>query len=343
MKKVNIGVIGCGHWGPNFIRNFNRIKGVSVKYACDLNIESLSRIRKLYPETITTQDYRQILKDNNIDAVIIATPANTHYRLTKESLAFDKHVLVEKPIALRINEVKELIKIAKENKRVLMVGHTFKFNPGISKLKWFIKTSKLGRIYYIYSRRTNLGPLRQDVSAMWDLASHDISILNYLLNNKPISVIARGEKYISHNLEDICFITLTFPGKILAHIHVSWLDPKKVREIVVVGSKKMAVFDDLDLNAPVKVYDKSVVMKKFKQDYSSFEEFQMIIRDGSVILPKIKKVEPLFAECRHFIGCVRENKNPFTDGRDGLEVLKVLIGIQDSLAKNSVSVSLKNK
>lgn len=340
MKKINLGIIGCGHWGPNFIRNFNQIKGVFVKYACDLNPDRLSHTKKLYPTIITTQDYLRILKDKDIYAVVISTPANTHYRLAKESLLYNKDTLVEKPIATDINKAEELINIAKDNNRILMVGHTFKFNLGIRKLKWLIDNNKLGKIYYIYSSRTNLGPLRKDINAMWDLAPHDISIFNYLLNTTPLSVIARGEKYLSHNLEDICFITLTFPNKVLAHIHVSWLDPKKVREIVVVGSKKMAIFDDLNMQAPISVYDKSVMRKRFKQDYDSFEEFQMIIRNGKVAMPKIKKEEPLRVECRHFIECIRKNKTPLTDGKDGLEVLKILVAIQHSLSKAGAQISL---
>lgn len=342
MKKINIGIIGCGHWGPNFVRNFNRIKDTFVKYACDLNPDRLSHIRELYPSVITIRDYAHILNDPDINAVVIATPANTHYRLSKESLLHNKNVLVEKPIALEINEAKELINAAKHNKKILMVGHTFKFNPGIRKLKWLMDNNKLGKICYIYSRRTNLGPLRKDINVIWDLAPHDISIFNYLLNGAPLSVMARGEKYLPHNLEDICFITLTFPNNVLVHIHVSWLDPKKVREIIVVGNKKMAIFDDLNINAQISIYDKRVISKSFKQDYDSFREFQMIIKDGKVSTPKIKKEEPLNVECRHFIDCIRKKKIPLTDGRDGLEVVKVLIGIQKSLSNKGMPVALNN-
>jgi len=341
MRQVNIGIIGCGYWGPNFVRNFTKITGVKVKYVCDLSSARLIHMKQLYKKIVTTRDYLQILRDEDIDAVVIAVPAAKHFTLVKKALEYNKHVLVEKPIATKVSDAKEIIHLAKLRKKILMVGHTFKFNPGVNKLKWLVQKNKLGRIYYIYSRRTNLGPLRRDVNALWDLAPHDISILNYVINDTPLAVTAKGERYLPHKLEDICFSTLTYPNRILANVHVSWLDPKKVRETIIVGSKKMAIFDDLNVNSPVSVYDKSVVKKRFKQSYDSFKEFQMIIKDGKVDFPKIRQQEPLLVECRHFIDCVKNNIKPLTDGNDGLEVLKVLIGIQKSLKNNGAQVKLR--
>lgn len=340
MKKINIGIIGCGHWGPNFVRNFNRIKDTFVKYVCDLNPDKLAYMRKLYPCVISIRDYAHILNDPDIDAVVIATPANTHYRLSKESLLHNKNVLVEKPMALKINEAKELINAAEHNKKILMVGHTFKFNPSINKLRWLVQTKRLGKIFYIYSRRTNLGPLRKDVNAMWDLAPHDISIISYLLNSQPIDVTARGKKFLEHNLEDVIFMTLTYPRNVFVHVHVSWLDPRKVREIIVVGSKKMAIFDDLDTKEPVKVYDKTVVKKHFRQNYNTFREFQMIVKEGPTTTPRVIFKEPLSIECEHFIRCIKRNTIPLTDGKDGLSVLEALIAIQKSLANNGACISI---
>lgn len=340
-KKINIGIIGCGYWGPNFIRNFRSLNGVYIKYACDFNPERLKHIHSLYPGIITINDHRAVVKDRQINAVIVATSATQHYELVKEALLNNKHVLVEKPIATKIDEAKELIGIAEKNGNILMVSHTFKFNPAVIKLREIIKSGSLGKIYYIYSRRTNLGPIRKDVNAMWDLAPHDISIINYLLDDTPLYVQAQGEKYLPHNLEDVSFITLTFPKKVLAHIQVSWLDPRKTREMVVVGDKKMAIFDDLNPQAPITIYDKSIMTKKFRQEYDSFQEFQMIIKNGKAQIPKIKLEEPLRIECRHFLDCIRENMTPLTDGRDGLEVLRVLLAIQESLVKKSAKISLK--
>jgi predicted dehydrogenase len=343
VKKINIGIIGCGYWGPNFIRNFIKIKGVNVKYICDIHNDRLTHIKELYPEISTTQDLDKVLKDKEVSSVVIATPAKTHYKLVKASLLNHKHVLVEKPITTKIKDAEELIALSKEYRKILMVGHTFKFNPGINALKELIDSKKLGKIFYLYSRRTNLGPLRKDVNAVWDLAPHDISILNYLLSKVPESISAKAEKYLAHNLEDVCFVSLRFPKNILAHIHVSWLDPKKVREIVVVGSKRMAVFDDLVIDSPITIYDKTVIAKKFKQEYDSFEEFQMIIHNGPAKNLSIKKAEPLFNECLHFIDCIKGKSVPLTDGKDGLEVLKVLIGIERSIAKKGATVILEGK
>lgn len=338
MRKINIGIIGCGYWGPNFVRNFSNLKGVLVKYVCDLNPVRLLHIKQLYPEIITTRNYLDILKDKEINAVVVATTANSHYKIVKEALAYNKNILVEKPIAMDIEGAKELINIAKRKKNVLMVGHTFKFNPSVVKLRRFIKSSLFGNIYYIYSRRTNLGPLRKDVNVIWDLSPHDISILNFILGARPLDVSAQGAKYLDHNLEDVSFISLNYPKHILAHIHVSWLDPKKTREIVVVGSKKMAIFDDMNQESPISIYDKSVMRKKFKQDYDSFGEFQMIIKDGKVYHPKINKQEPLRLECGHFIDCLRKNQTPLTDGDDGVEVLRVLLAIDKSLRNDGAKV-----
>lgn len=343
MKKINVGIIGCGYWGPNFVRNFAQMKGVAVKYVCDLDRNRMAHIKKSYPEIKTTQNYFDIINDQEVNAVVVATAANAHYRIAKDALLNDLNILVEKPIATNIKEAEELVEIAKQRNKILMVGHTFEYNPGIRKLKEIVDSGQLGRIYYLYSRRTNLGPIRKDVNAMWDLAPHDISIFNYLLGVLPLSVRASGERYLAHDLYDVCFISLDFPDNVLAHLHVSWLDPKKVREIVVVGSKKMAFFDDLNINTPISVYDKSAVKKRFKQEYDSFEEFQMIVKNGSVRTPKIKKAEPLKLECRHFIDCIQKRSACLTDGQDGLAVLGVLTAIEKSLSKDGIKCSLNIK
>lgn len=340
MKKVNIGIIGCGHWGPNYVRNFSSLGLARVKYVCDIQTSRLKSVKSQHPQIIITTNYRDILKDNSIDAVVISTNAGSHYELVKAALIHGKHVLVEKPFVLDIKDGQKLIELSKNKKKIIMVAHTFLYNLGIRKLKELIKNKSLGKIYYLHSKRTNLGPLRKDVSALWDLAPHDISIFNYLLEGEPIEVFARGNQYLQSGKEDVVFATLTYPRNIIANIHVSWLDPRKVREITVVGDKKMVVFDDLNAKEPVHLYDKRVMKKKFRQDYDSFEEFQMIIRDGKTTALKVKRDEPLRLECRHFIDCIRENKRPLSDGGDGLSVLNVLNGIQKSLAKKGCRVVL---
>ncbi len=331
MRKINLGVIGCGHWGPNYIRDFNSLHQSNVKYVCDLQNNRLKLIKSLYPKVIVTSNYRDILKDRSIEAVVISTTAVSHYGLVKDALLYDKHVLVEKPFVLNIEDANQLIDLAEKKKKIIMVAHTFLYNSGIRKLRELIKTKKLGKIFYLHSKRTNLGPLRKDVGALWDLSPHDISIFQYLLELEPIEVFAKGRDYLQEGKEDVVFITLTYPNNIIANIHVSWLDPRKVREITVVGNKKMAIFDDLNLKEPVHLYDKRVMKKRFKQDYQSFKEFQMIIRNGKVTAPKVIMQEPLKIECQHFLDCILQNRVPLSDGREGLKILKVLKAIQLSL------------
>lgn len=337
---IELGIIGCGHWGPNFVRNFNQAKGACVKYVCDLSQEKLTHIKKLYPKIEITKNHEEVLDNKNITAVVIATPANTHYKLVKKFLLAGKHILVEKPITIKISEANELIKIANDKKRILMVGHTFMYNTAIRKIKSYIQKGEFGRIYYLYSRRTNLGPLRKDVSAMWDLAPHDISIFSYFLNANPIELLAKGEDYLQKGKQDVAFITATYSKKIIANMHVSWLDPHKVREITIVGSKKMLVFNDLDTKEPIKIYDKMVMKKKYKQSYDTFEEFQMIIKEGKTKAPRIKLNEPLKVECEHFLNSIKQNKQPLTDGLNGLNVLKVLNAVESSL-KSGTKVKVR--
>lgn len=337
---IKIGIIGCGHWGPNFVRNFSSLTDVSVIAVCDKDTAKLKNIEDMRLNTQCCVNYQDILNNREIGAVVISTPAVTHYQLTKESLKKNKHVLVEKPIALEIKHAQELIDISKNLKRVLMVGHTFLYNPAIKKIKEIIEKEELGQIYYIHSRRTNLGPLRKDVNAVWDLSPHDISITNYLLGKMPIECSAYTQRFLSHNLEDVGFMILKYPQNILSHIHVSWLDPKKVRETTIIGTKKMLVYDDINLNEPIKIYDKNVMEKTYDREYATFEEFQLIIRDGEVQIPEVKMQEPLKLECQHFIDSVVNGKRPLTDGEDGLKVLEVINAINQSIKKRGAFVKI---
>jgi predicted dehydrogenase len=330
-RKINIGIIGCGHWGPNYIRTFSNIDDCNVKAICDLSRQHLARIKNRYPKIETTTDFKKIINDNEIDAVVITTPASIHYPLVKRALLKRRHILVEKPFVTKVKDAEELVELSKSVNKVFMVAHTFLYNSGIRSLKRYIQNKSMGRIYYLHSKRTNLGPLRQDVSSTWDLAPHDVSIFSFLLNSKPIEVIARGGIYLQKDKEDVSFSTLIYPNGIIANIHVSWLDPRKIREITVVGSKKMATFNDLELKNPICIYDKTVMKKRYKQDYSSYREFQMIIREKGEEIPRIKTQEPLWVQCRHFINCIYNNKKPLTDAESGLEVVKVLCAIEESI------------
>jgi len=249
---TTIGVIGCGHWGPNHIRNFNAISSdVRVKSCSDTDEGRLRQMQSMFPGILTYTDYHNILKDDEIDAVIVATPTATHFTIVRDALKNKKDVLCEKPMTINVAESKELVELSKEMNLILMVGHVFLFNKGIQKLRELIADGVLGRIHYLYCTRTNLGPIREDVNAVFDLASHDIYICSYLLNSYPVKLIAKGEDFLQTGVEDVAFISLSYPKKILANIHVSWLDPKKVRQITVVGDLKMAVWNDMNPAEPI--------------------------------------------------------------------------------------------
>jgi predicted dehydrogenase len=326
-NKIKIGVIGCHYWGPKIIRNFKSLEDCEVEIVSDLDVENLKEIESKYPGIKTTKDYKLILNNPQIEAVSIVTPASTHYSLAKEFLSAGKHVLTEKPMAIKVKEAEELIFIAKEKNKILMVGHTFEYSPIIRKIKEIIKSGELGDIYFIYSSRVNLGLHRPDVNVLWDLAPHDISILTYLLDKNPINVSARGKSFLRKGLEDFAFIEFEFPGEVISHVHVSWLSPIKERRMIIIGSKKMLLYDDVNSEQPLAVYDKgidSVIFKESNQKNVSYY-------DKGMYLPRISQGEPLKIECQHFIDCIRENKPPLTNGRRGMEVLKILESIQKSL------------
>lgn len=320
-------IIGCGYWGPNYVRIFNEIDDSNLLYIADVDHKKLAKVVKNSDIKIT-KNYEKILEDDEVEAVVISTPSSTHYKIAKDCILKDKHVLVEKPLTLSSKESKELIELAESRKKLLMVGHTFIFNPAVQKLKEYIKNGTLGEIHYLSFVRTGLGPVRKDVNAMWDLAPHDISILNYLLESTPSKVSARGEWYIQQGIEDVVFLNLKFENKILANIHASWLNPQKVRQVTVVGSKKMAVFDDVSQTEKLVLFDKGV-QKEYT--YASYGEFQLKLRSGDILIPDIKMTEPLKNECIHFIECIKNNKKPITDGRSGLEVVRILEMAQESL------------
>ncbi|MDI6606701.1 MAG: Gfo/Idh/MocA family oxidoreductase [Candidatus Omnitrophota bacterium] len=339
-KKINIGIIGCGHWGPNFVRNFYAMPGLRVAGVCDSNPEKLAHLKEVYNDINTYDSYSDLLNNDEVNALVISTPASTHYKITKEALARGKHVLVEKPLSLKLTQAQELLRISRRIKKVLMVGHTFLFNPAVNKIKEIIDKRRLGRIYYIHCRRTNLGPLRKDVNAIWDLSPHDISIVNYILGRMPLEVSAYSQRFLAHRMEDVGFIILKYPKNILVHIHVSWLDPKKIRETTIIGSKKMLVYEDTNAAEPIRIYDKQVMRKRYEKTYKDFKEFQLIIRDGRTDIPGVSSAEPLKLECRHFIDCINSGARPLTDVQGGVAVLRVLKAVDKSLDKKGRFVKI---
>jgi predicted dehydrogenase len=339
---VNVAVIGCGHWGPNLIRNFAKVSNARLHTLCDLRVERLETLRSLYNPLKITEDYHPILEDPEIEAVVIASPASSHYQVAKESLLAGKHVFVEKPLALRVSECEELIATAEAKRRVLMVGHVFRYNAAVWKLKEYIQGGELGEIHYIYSTRLNLGRVRNDLNAMWNFAPHDLSILLYLLEEEPLQVSARGFSYLQNEIEDVVFMILNFPGNIGAHIHISWLDPSKVRRMTIVGNRKMAIYDDVSIEAKIRIYDKGIkkVNNHSSLALSDYGGFQLQVRSGDIYIPKIDFVEPLYTECSHFIECIKEGKKPLTDGYEGLRVVRILEAARLSMEEEGMPVSL---
>lgn len=337
-QSIKIGVIGCGHWGPNHIRTFSSLSGSKVVVAADLDQDRLKSIGNLFPGLKLVRDYQEVINDADVDAVVIATPTRTHYKIAKEALEAGKQVLVEKPLCLTGAEGEELVALANKLNRVLMVGQVFLFNNGILKLKEIIDYGDLGKIYYIGSTRTNLGPIRQDVNAVYDLASHDIAIFNFLLGTHPHEVSAVGEAFLQKGIEDLAFISLRYPNDLLARIHVSWLDPRKVREITVVGDKKMLTWDDLSTAGPVHIYDKGVVREPFYEDYG---HFHLLAREGDITIPRVKLEEPLKNQARYFINAIRKGRADVSDARSGLDVVRVMEAIQRSLQERGAPIEVK--
>lgn len=333
---TTIAVVGAGGWGKNLIRNYFQIAEAELRYVCDLDEQKLKATENQYPGICTTNDFDEMLKDEELNAVVIATSGPTHYDLAKRALLANKDVYVEKPFVLNVAEAHELIELAEERKLVLMVGHLLEYHPVVVRLKEMIASGELGDVYYVYSQRLNLGTIREDENALWNFAPHDISSILYILDKEPVDIAARGQSYLRDGVEDVVFFTLTFADKTMANIHVSWLDPHKVRKLTIVGSKKMAVFDDLEASEKLRIYDKGA---EITTDYDSYAEY-IGLRFGDVTIPYIKSGEPLRTECMHFLECVRDRSQPISDGHDGLRVVKVLDAAQRSLKNNGEPVAL---
>jgi predicted dehydrogenase len=335
--RITINVIGAGQWGPNLIRNFTNLPQSRVGMVCDVDEKKLENLSLRFPDVTMTTDTQAAISDTSADAVAIITPMSTHYQLAKQGLLAGKDVLVEKPLAQSVQECEELALLAEEKKLILMVGHVFKFNPGIRYVQQLIEEGALGRIISLHAIRTNLGPVRSDANALWDLGAHDLSIFNYWLDAYPLSVTASGLAHLSEEREDTVVANYEYPNDIMATIYTSWLHPRKVREITVVGEFKMVVWDDMDLNEPVRIYDKGVDREDSYAD--TFGGFRLTLREGLVIIPPVGGKEPLTAECEHFLECVLKRKTPLADAQDGLEVVRALAAANQSMRSNSKSIS----
>jgi len=333
---INIAVVGAGAWGKNHIRVFSEIPNVQLKYICDSDSSKLLSIQKAYPQTRTVENLKPILLDPEVKGVVVASSALSHYLLSKEILLADKDVLVEKPMALNSEEAEEILAIAEKRGRILMVGHLLIYHPVIDRLKGMITSGEFGKIYYIYTQRVNLGVIRQDENALLSFAPHDLSVILHLLEEEPVMVSAHGESYIQHGIEDVVFLSLQFSDGKMANIHLSWLDPHKLRKITIVGSKKMVVFDDMEVSEKLKIYDKGVG----SPSYSTYGEY-LSLRFGDITIPSVKMVEPLRAEAEHFVQSIESRKEPKTGGRDGLKVVKILMAAQQSLKGKGMPIAIE--
>lgn len=326
---VKIGVIGLGYWGPKLARNFHELPDAQLEWGCDLEQSRLDHIRSLYPEIRTTRDYREVL-DSDVEGVCIATPVGMHYRFAMEALNAGKHVLVEKPLAACVGQGEEIIAQAALQNRLVMVGHTFVYNPAVIAMREIIQSGQLGRVYYISTTRVNLGLFQPDINVAWDLAPHDISILMFILGEKPAAASARGGVFVQSRkgLHDVAYLSLYFPDGVLADIRVSWLDPCKIRRCTVVGSKKMLVYDDLAPVEKIMMYDKGVEMPPYSDTEA---EFHLSYRTGDGVPYPLTWTEPLRNECQHFLDCIQSGTESRSSGQVGLEVVRILESAQSSL------------
>ena len=335
--KTRIGVVGCGYWGPNLIRNFRSIPECDMHMMCDLDDKRLKHLKDLYPEMAGEKDFGHLLNGANLDAVVIATSVGNHYKMAKASLLAGKHTFVEKPLARTTAECEELIELADKMGVVLMVGHTFLYSAPVRFIKDLVDKGEIGDIRYISSTRSNLGLFQKDINVAWDLAPHDLSIILHIMQQKPVGVNCLGNAHVTPGIQDVVNMALTFDEGRFAIIQNSWLSPKKVREMTIVGSKKMIVYDDVEPLEKIKIYDARV---EVPPHYDTFAEFQYSYHYGDRHVPHLKQDEPLKIECQHFLECIREGNAPLSDGRKGLELVRILEAASVSLERQGYTVSL---
>ncbi len=335
-SPIGVAIIGTGYWGKHYVRLFGEIPTTEVVAVCDKSEAARNNIAARYPDVNLYEDFRDVLALDSVDAIVIATTATHHYDIAKECIAAGKHLLVEKPITIENAHAEDLVRLAAEHNTKLMVGHVYMYNSAIRQAKAYIDEGQMGQMYYVYTQRTNLGPIRNDVNAVWDLAPHDISILNYLMGSAPTWVSAVTHKISSSEFEDVGFINLVYPNSVMGHIHVSWADPSKVRDVVIVGSQQRVYIDDLNALEPIRIFEKG--LQTSATDHTLENRFT--IRDGAIISPRIQLREPLREQCMHFIDCITNDKKPLSDGQNGLEVVQVLNAIDASIAAHGERVTL---
>lgn len=337
-RPVRVALIGFGYWGPNYARVLNELPGVGLSVVCDRDAERLVKVRRRYPAVATCTNLDDVFGRADIDAVVIATPASTHQALVEAALQSGRHVLVEKPMALEVAGCDALFDLANTAGRVLMVGYTFLYNAGVRKMKECMASDEFGQVYYLHATRTNLGPIRQDVNAVWDLAPHDVAIFNYLLDAQPQWASAVGTRILRTSRDDIAFATLGYGNGVLGNIHVSWADPNKVREVVAVGSRRRVVFNDLNDAERVRFFERGVSVGDAVAE--SFGEFKLLVRDGDIVSPKIEPSEPLKNQCADFVDAIASGRKPLADGRFASGVVRALTAIDRSMQRGGAAVAV---
>lgn len=326
LSPIRVAAVGCGYWGPNVIRNLDTIDGFELRCICDADPVRLASVGARYPHVRTTTDIAGVFADPTVDAIYLATPVSTHFGLVRRALEGGKHVLVEKPLATVVEQAEELARLATSRGLTLMVGHTFVFSPPVRKVKEVIDAGLLGPIYYVETTRVNLGLFQKDVSVLWDLGPHDVSILNFWLGEVPKSVSARGRSYLGEALEDVAFVTLEYPSGILAQVQISWLAPSKLRRTSIVGTERMVVYDDVEPVEKVKIFDRGI-----DRQPASFGEFQLTYRSGDIVSPRLDTTEPLYLECAHWLECIRTGREPDASPRSGVDVVRVIAAAERSM------------
>jgi predicted dehydrogenase len=336
VSRVKVGVVGIGYWGPKIVRNLYELPDADLQYAVDLDSARLARVAAQYPTVRTTQSLDDLLA-SEVEAVVLSTPIRSHYALAKRALLAGKHVLVEKPLTANSDQALELVQLAERLGLLLMVGHTFEYNPAVRLLREIVASGEIGEIYYVDAARLNLGRFQTDINVLWDLAPHDISILLYVLQCEPTAVSARGFASVNPAVHDVAYVEARFPNRIHAHLHVSWLDPCKVRRVTIVGSKKMVVYNDVQEAEKIRIYDKGVT-RPYETD--RFQDFHLTYRYGDLKVPYIPHEEPLRNQCAHFLSCIQTGTSPQSDGRIGLKVVRILEQADRSLQNGGMRESV---
>jgi len=340
VDTIGIAVIGTGDWGANLVRNFASLPGARLAAVCDADPKRLAATAARHPDARACAHMDEVAASRDVHAVVVSASAAQHHAIAKRMLEAGKDVYVEKPLTLRVDHAEELVALARRQQRILMVGHLLLHHPAVRYLKDMVDRGELGDLLYLYSQRVNLGKVRKDENALWSFAPHDLSVILYLVGAEPIDVVARGSAFLQPGVEDVVFVDLKFPGGKLAHAHVSWLDPHKLRKLTVVGSQKMVVFDDMEPSEKIRVYDKGVDKGTDRAGQIVSYGESLTVRSGEIVIPKISLQEPLRLECQHFVDCVRERKTPLTDGEDGLRVVQVLAAAQASLEAGGAPVAI---